>query len=47
MESATPTRTHRPRGLDADTMAAAFQITVADNADTPAIRTKDDEFSIT
>ena len=47
MESATPTRTHRPRGLDADTMAAAFQITVADNAGTPAIRTKDDEFSIT
>ena len=47
MESATPTRTNRPRGLDADTMAAAFQITVEDNADTPAIRTKDDEFSIT
>ncbi|MEK6229047.1 MAG: long-chain fatty acid--CoA ligase [Actinomycetota bacterium] len=47
MESATPARTHRPRGLDADTMAAAFQITAEDNADRPAIRTKDDEFSIT
>ena len=47
MESATPTRTNRPRGLDADTMAAAFQITAEDNADTPAIRTKDDEFSVT
>ncbi|HZI92340.1 MAG TPA: AMP-binding protein, partial [Thermoleophilaceae bacterium] len=47
MESATQARTHRPRGLDADTMTAAFQITAEDNADTPAIRTKDDEFTIT
>ena len=47
MESATPTRTHRPRGLDADTIAAAFQITAADNADRPAIRTKGDEFTCT
>ena len=47
MESATPTRTHRPRGLDADTMAAAFQITAEDNADRTAIRTKGDEFTCT
>ena len=47
MESATRTRTHRPRGLDADTMAAAFQITAKDNADRTAIRTKGDEFSCT
>ena len=47
MESATPTRTHRPRGLDAGTMAEAFQITAADNAESPAIRTKGDEFSCT
>ncbi len=47
MESATPSRTHRPRGLDAATMCEAFQITVADNADRAAIRTKDDEFTCT
>jgi len=47
MESATQTRTHRPRGLDAATMAEAFQITAQDNADRPAIRTKGDEFSCT
>jgi len=47
MESATPTRTHRPRGLDAATMVEAFQITAKDNADTVAVRTKDDEQSYT
>jgi long-chain acyl-CoA synthetase len=47
LESATPSRTHRPRGLDAPTMCEAFQITAADNADRPAIRTKDDEFTCT
>ncbi len=38
MESATAKRAHRPRGLDATNMCEAFQITAADNADTPAIR---------
>ncbi len=47
MESATTTRTHRPRGLDAGTIVEAFQITVEDNADTVAVRTKDDEQSYT
>ncbi len=47
MESSAPTRTHRPRGLDAKTIAEAFQITAEDNADRPAIRTKGDEFSCT
>ncbi len=47
MESATAKRAHRPRGLDAATMCEAFQITAADNADTVAIRTKDDEYSCT
>lgn len=47
MASATPTRTHRPRGLDAPTLAAAFQITARDKADRPAIRTKGDEFACT
>ena len=47
MESATSERTKRPRGLDAATMAEAFQITAQDNADRPALRTKEDEFSCT
>ncbi|CAN5461388.1 fatty acid--CoA ligase FadD11 [soil metagenome] len=47
MESAAPTRTHRPRGLDAATITEAFQITAADNAQKPAVRTKDDEQSYT
>jgi long-chain acyl-CoA synthetase len=47
MESATPTRTKRPKGLDAATMAEAFQLTAQENADRPAIRTKGDEFSCT
>ena len=36
-----------PRALDAATVAEAFQLTAADNAERTAIRTKDDEFSIT
>jgi long-chain acyl-CoA synthetase len=47
MESATPTRTKRPKGLDAATMAEAFQLTAQENHDRPAIRTKGDEFSCT
>jgi long-chain acyl-CoA synthetase len=40
-------RTDRPRALDAATMAEAFQITVADDGEQVALRTKDDSFSIT
>ncbi|MGI8750490.1 MAG: AMP-binding protein, partial [Thermoleophilaceae bacterium] len=47
MESATPSRTHRPRGLDAGTMCEAFQVTAQDNADRPALRTRDDEYAFT
>ena len=47
MESATTTRTTRPVGLDASTLAEAFQLTVAANPDRPAIRTKGDEFTCT
>ena len=37
----------RPRALEAASMAEAFQLTAADRAEHPAIRTKDDEFTIT
>ncbi len=37
----------RPKGLDAATMAEAFQLTAAEHADRVAIRTRGDEFSIT
>ena len=47
MESATTTRASRPKGLDASTLAEAFQMTAAANPDRPAIRTKDDEFTCT
>jgi len=47
MESATQARSKHPRGLDAATLVEAFQASAADNAGTPAIRTKGDEFSIT
>ena len=47
MESATTARTHRPKGLDAATMAEAFQVTAQENRDRTAIRTKGDEFSCT
>jgi long-chain acyl-CoA synthetase len=39
--------TDRPTALDAATVAEAFQTTARDNADSVALRTKDDEVSIT
>jgi long-subunit acyl-CoA synthetase (AMP-forming) len=48
MESATSsTGTDRPAGLAATTIAEAFQLTAAENADAVAIRTQGDEFSAT
>jgi len=48
METTTADRrTARPPGLQASTMAEAFQLTAQNDADRPAIRTKGDEFSIT
>jgi long-subunit acyl-CoA synthetase (AMP-forming) len=47
MEVTTARRTKRPAGLDASTVAEAFQLTAAADPDRPAIRTKDDGFSIT
>src|SRR5215211_4295370 len=48
MEGGTAERsTERPAGLDASTMAEAFQVTARDNADHVALRTKDDEASLT
>ena len=47
MESATTTRTAVPAGLDASTLAEAFQLTAAAYPDRPAIRTKGDEFTCT
>jgi long-chain acyl-CoA synthetase len=47
MESAAAERrTERPAGLDAGTMAEAFQITARDNAGEPALRTKDDSVAL-
>jgi long-chain acyl-CoA synthetase len=43
--STTERRTAKPAGLDASTLAEAFQTTVRENPDRAAIRTKDDEFS--
>jgi long-subunit acyl-CoA synthetase (AMP-forming) len=40
-------RTERPAGLDASTVAEAFQLTAAANPDRPALRLKDDELSLT
>ena len=37
----------RPKGLEGATMAEAFQLTAAEHGDRTAIRTKDDEFSVT
>src|SRR3954454_24667224 len=37
----------RYKALDEDTMCGAFQVTAAERADAPAIRTKDDELTIT
>jgi long-chain acyl-CoA synthetase len=47
MEVTTARRAERPAGLDASTVAEAFQLTAAATPDRPAIRTKDDGFSIT
>src|ERR671914_1624506 len=44
---ATATRTERPAGLDATTVAEAFQITARGHPDRCALRLKDDDFSIT
>jgi long-chain acyl-CoA synthetase len=45
--SITRERTTRPPGLDAATMAEAFQLTAAANADRCALRTKGDAVSVT
>jgi long-chain acyl-CoA synthetase len=47
METTTATRTRKPPGLDAPTLAEAFQLTARANAGRPALRTKGDEFSMT
>jgi long-chain acyl-CoA synthetase len=47
MEATTAARTKRPAGLDASTVAEAFQLTAQANPDRCALRTKDDGFSIT
>jgi long-chain acyl-CoA synthetase len=46
MEATTPTRTERPAGLDASTVAEAFQLTAQAHPDRCALRLKDDEFAI-
>jgi len=45
--SATQSIATRPRALDAATVAEAFRITAAERAEEVAIRTKQDEFTIT
>ncbi len=47
MELTTARRTERPAGLDASTLAEAFQLTAAAHPDRVALRLRDDEFSIT
>jgi long-chain acyl-CoA synthetase len=47
MEATTARRTKRPAGLDAATLAEAFQLTAAAHPDRVALRLRDDEFSIT
>jgi long-subunit acyl-CoA synthetase (AMP-forming) len=48
MESGTAERaTERPAGLDAGTLAEAFQVTARDNPGELALRTKDDSVSLT
>jgi long-chain acyl-CoA synthetase len=47
MEVTTARRTERPAGLDASTLAEAFQQTASAHPDRPALRFKDDSFSIT
>jgi long-chain acyl-CoA synthetase len=47
MEVTTASRTERPPGLDASTMAEAFQLTAQAHPGRMALRTKGDEFSMT
>jgi long-chain acyl-CoA synthetase len=47
MEATTAARTQRPTGLDASTVAEAFQKTAQARPDRCALRLKEDEFSIT
>src|SRR5215213_919487 len=46
MELTTARRTERPAGLDASTVAEAFQLTAAAHPERVALRLRDDEFSI-
>src|ERR671916_468901 len=46
MEVTTARRSQRPAGLDASTVAEAFQLTAAANPDRPALRLKGDELSL-
>jgi long-chain acyl-CoA synthetase len=47
MTVSTPRRSGRPAGLDASTVAEAFQLTAAAHPDRVALRVKDDEISLT
>ena len=47
MEATTARRSERPAGLDASTVAEAFQLTAAAHPDRVALRLKDDELSLT
>ena len=47
MEVTTAGRTERPAGLDASTVAEAFQLTAQAHPERVALRLKDDEFSMT
>src|SRR5829696_780906 len=47
MEATTARRSERPAGLDASTVAEAFQLTAAAHPDRVALRLKDDEVSLT
>jgi long-chain acyl-CoA synthetase len=47
MTVSTPRRTERPAGLDASTVAEAFQLTAAAHPDRCALRLKGDELSLT
>ena len=47
MEVTTARRSERPAGLDASTVAEAFQLTAAAHPDRVALRLKDDELSLT
>jgi long-chain acyl-CoA synthetase len=46
MTVSSPRRTERPAGLDASTVAEAFQLTAAAHPDRPALRLKGDELSM-